>query len=62
MVTKRLVTKEIKLTLKTCGGERNSFWKLPEFAFLLNYSSSEREIMNEEGGIYRESFHLNLDW
>jgi len=60
MITKRLITKEIKLTLKTWRGERNSSWKLLDSAFLLNYSSSERETMNEEMGIYRESFHLNL--
>jgi hypothetical protein len=30
----------------------------PRIAFLLNCSSSKRDIMNEEGGIYRESFHL----
>jgi len=60
MVTKWLNTKEIELTLKIWRGERNSSWKLLESDFLLNCSSSEREIMNEEGGIYRESFHLNL--
>jgi len=32
--------------------------KAPRIAFLLNCSSFEREIMNGEGGIYRESFHL----
>jgi len=31
----------------------------PRIAFLLNCSSFEQEIMNEEGGIYRESFHLS---
>jgi len=30
----------------------------PKIAFLLNSFSFEREMMNEEGGIYRESFHL----
>jgi len=30
----------------------------PRIAFLLNCSSSEQEIVNEEGSIYRESFHL----
>jgi hypothetical protein len=31
---------------------------VPRIAFLLNCSSSKQEIVNEEGGIYRESFHI----
>jgi len=31
----------------------------PRIASLLNFSNSEREIMNEEGGIYRESLYLS---
>jgi len=32
--------------------------KAPRTAFLMNCPSSEREIMNDEGDIYRKSFHL----
>jgi hypothetical protein len=42
-------------------GEINSSWKLLESTFVLNCSSSEWEIMNDEGGIYREGFHQDLD-
>jgi len=60
MITKNKLQNN-KLTLEKHREEREtSLEKLLVCAFLLNCSSSEREIMNEECGIYRKSFHLKL--
>jgi len=53
-----MVTKDKLLRVNTYP--RKTAPETPRICFLLNCSSSKRESMNEEGGIYRESFHLGL--
>jgi len=60
MVTKHKLQKKLKNTQDKQGEDRETPPEAPRIVFLLNCSSSDREIMNEEDNIYRESFHLNL--
>ncbi|AES60687.1 hypothetical protein MTR_1g062120 [Medicago truncatula] len=47
-------------SLEKQGEDRKTPPEAPKIAFILNYSSSEREILNEKCGTYRDNFHLKL--